>query len=74
MMNAPQIEVRPRVFVRLSAVISNDEFERTACQIEQELDQFMWEQKRPAMIDEAFRTRWRRGVPTAQRVASMDCA
>ena len=63
----------------MSDFVTNDEFERTARQLEQELDQ-LWEQKRPAVIDdlmtfesadEVFRTRWRRGVPTAQRVASM---
>ena len=63
----------------MTVFVSDDEFERTARELEQELDQ-LWEQKRPAVIDdlmtfesadEVFRTRWRRGVPTAQRVASM---
>jgi Fungal specific transcription factor domain len=60
-------------------VMSDEEFEFTARQLEVELDQ-LWEQKRPPVIDdlmtfesadEVFRTRWRRGVPTAQRVASL---
>jgi len=60
-------------------IISNEEFDHTVRQLEQELQQ-LWEQKRPAVIDdlmtfesadEVFRTRWRRGVPTAQRVASL---
>src|SRR5947207_5981134 len=60
-------------------IISNEEFDLTVRQIEQELEQ-LWEQKRPAVIDdlmtfesadEVFRTRWRRGIPTAQRVASL---
>lgn len=64
---------------RLSEVLSNDEFEGAARQIELELDQ-LWEQKRPPVIDdlmtfesadEVFKTRWRRGIPTAQRVTSM---
>ena len=58
---------------------SNEEFERTAQQLEKELEQ-LWEQQRPAVIDdlitfesadEIFRTRWRRGIPTAQRVTSL---
>jgi Fungal specific transcription factor domain len=60
----------------LSELESNDQFERTARQLELELEQ-LWEQKRPPVIDdlmtfesadEVFRTRWRRGIPTAQRV------
>jgi Fungal specific transcription factor domain len=59
--------------------ISDDEFERTAHELEIELGR-LWEQKRPPVIDdlitfesadEVFRTRWRRGIPTAQRVTSM---
>jgi hypothetical protein len=63
----------------LPEIVSNEEFDHTVRQLELELDQ-LWEQKRPAVIDdlmtfesadEVFRTRWRRGVPTAQRVATM---
>jgi len=60
-------------------IMSNQEFEYTVHQIQQELEQ-LWEQKRPPVIDdlmtfesadEVFRTRWTRGVPTAQRVVSL---
>jgi hypothetical protein len=56
--------------------MSNEEFDHTARTIERELDE-LWEQRRPPVIDdlmtfesadEVFRTRWRRGIPTAQRV------
>jgi len=63
----------------LNEMLSNDQFEREIRLVEHELD-VLWEQKRPAVIDdlmtfdsadEIFRTRWRRGVPTAQRVATI---
>lgn len=59
-------------------IITDEQFEATAHQIEDELEQ-LWETKRPAVMDdlmtfdsadEVFRTRWRRGIPTAQRVVS----
>lgn len=59
--------------------ISDEEFERTALNLERELDE-LWENERPPVIDdlitfesadEVFRTRWRRGIPTAQRVTTM---
>jgi len=60
-------------------VISIEEFDRTVHELEVELDE-VWERKRPALTDdlmtfdsadEVFRTRWRRGIPTAQRVTSL---
>jgi len=61
------------------AIMSIEEFDRTVHELEVDLDD-LWERKRPALIDdlmtfdsadEVFRTRWRRGIPTAQRVASL---
>jgi len=66
-------------YTGISELMSNEEFERRARQLEIDLDQ-LWEQKRPAVIDdlmtfesadEVFKTRWRRGIPTAQRVVSL---
>jgi hypothetical protein len=66
-------------YTGISEPISDDEFDQVANQLEFELDQ-LWEERRPPVIDdlitfetadEVFRTRWRRGIPTAQRVTSM---
>jgi Fungal specific transcription factor domain len=60
-------------------MISVEAFERAVIELDRELDE-LWERKRPALIDdlitydsadEVFRTRWRRGIPTAQRVTSL---
>jgi Fungal specific transcription factor domain len=69
----------PNAGYTMADVMSNEDFEYTARQLELELEQ-LWEQRRPPVIDdlmtfesadEVFRTRWRRGVPTAQRVATI---
>jgi hypothetical protein len=62
----------------ITEIMSNEAFEHTANQIEHELEE-LWNLKRPAVIDDlmtfdsadqVFRTRWRRGIPTAQRVTT----
>jgi Fungal specific transcription factor domain len=80
---AHQSRVQPppshRGFPALASTELEDELEHTARQLEHELD-LLWEQKRPPVIDdlmtfesadEVFRTRWKRGVPTAQRVVTI---
>jgi len=71
--------VLPTTYNNISELVTNDEFERTARQLEHELET-LWEERRPPVIDdlmtfesadEVFRTRWRRGIPTAQRVACL---
>jgi Fungal specific transcription factor domain len=62
-----------------SDMLSIEAFDRAVVELDRELDE-LWERKRPALIDdlitydsadEVFRTRWRRGIPTAQRVTSL---
>jgi Fungal specific transcription factor domain len=69
----------PNGYSGLSDLLSQEDFDRFADEIETELHQ-LWATKRPAVIDdlmtfdsadEVFRTRWRRGIPTAQRVTSL---
>jgi hypothetical protein len=69
----------PPGYTGVSEFVSNEEFEHTAQHLERELDE-LWENERPPVIDdlmtfesadEVFKTRWRRGIPTAQRVTSM---
>jgi len=76
---AHRSRIMPNPGYTMADVMSNEEFEYTARQIELELEQH-WETRRPPVIDdlmtfesadEVFRTRWRRGIPTAQRVVSL---